>query len=191
MSLTPAVRQRHILDLLGARQSLTIQELVAELGVSAMTVHRDLNRLADGGQLLKTHGGAALPSRANHNAGVPGPCAMCNRPVPERSAVILQSQQRGRLTACCPHCGLALLRARRLRRPDAGHRLPVSTRWSARTTRPTWWAATSRPAARRGYWHLWAATMQSGFSGGLAGEIMSLVQVRHYLRDRMSVPEEP
>jgi len=74
-----------------------------------MTVHRDLNRLADAGQLLKTRGGAALPSRANNHSGVPAPCAMCNRLVPERSAVIMQSQQRGRLTACCPHCGLALL----------------------------------------------------------------------------------
>ncbi len=109
MPLTPTVRQRHIIELLGARQSLSIRELAAELGVSAMTVHRDLNVLAGGGQLLKTRGGAALPPRATGSEGVSGSCAMCNRPVPERTAVILRSQERGRLAACCPHCGLALL----------------------------------------------------------------------------------
>lgn len=34
---------------------------------------------------------------------------MCHRAVPERSAVIIQGAQVGRLSACCPHCGLALL----------------------------------------------------------------------------------
>lgn len=51
MFQTPTERQHHIIGLLGIRRSLTIQELVAELDVSVMTVHRDLNTLASSGQL--------------------------------------------------------------------------------------------------------------------------------------------
>ena len=189
MSLTPSARQRHILDLLGARHSLTIQELVAELGVSAMTVHRDLNRLADGGQLLKTHGGAVLNSRAN-NGAVPGLCAMCNRLVPGRSAVVMQSQGRGHLTACCPHCGLALfehdasasfmlvtdfLNGQMVSANDACYLLGSDV---SSCCTPGILAFAGRTDAER-------------FKRGFGGEIMSLVQVRRFLRDGMSVPVEP
>jgi len=109
MFSTPAARQRHILELLDTRHLLTIQELAAELGVSAMTVHRDLNKLADSGRLVKTRGGVALPPAAHGHISAAVLCAMCNRQVSERSAVILQGHRLGRLTACCPHCGLALL----------------------------------------------------------------------------------
>lgn len=189
MSLTPSARQRHILELLSARQSLTISELVAELGVSAMTIHRDLNRLADGGQLLKTRGGAAQPSRGN-NAVVSGPCAMCNRLVPERSAVVMQSQQRGRVTACCPHCGLALfehdasasfmlvtdfLNGQMVSANDACYLLGSDV---SSCCTPGILAFACRTDAER-------------FKRGFGGEIMSLVQVRRFLRDGMSVPVEP
>ena len=62
MNDTPTARRRQILELLDTRRMLTVQELVAELGVSAMTVHRDLDRLAADGYLTKTRGGATLPS---------------------------------------------------------------------------------------------------------------------------------
>jgi DeoR family transcriptional regulator, copper-sensing transcriptional repressor len=88
---------------------VTVQELAGELGVSPMTVHRDLNRLAGAGQLEKTRGGAALRSRTSSSASSADLYAMCHRVVPERSAVVIQSAQVGRLSACCPHCGLALL----------------------------------------------------------------------------------
>ncbi len=189
MSLTPAARQHHILDLLGARRSLTIQELVAELGVSAMTIHRDLNRLADGGQLLKTRGGAALPSRAS-SSGAAGNCAMCNRPVPARSAVILQSQPRGHLTACCPHCGLALfehdtsaalmlvtdfLNGQMVSANDASYLLGSDV---SSCCTPGILAFAGRGDAER-------------FQTGFGGKIMNLSQVRHTLRDAMAVLQEP
>ena len=190
MSLTPTVRQRRILDLLGARQSLTIQELVAELGVSAMTVHRDLNRLADGGQLLKTRGGAALHSRANHNAGVPGPCSMCNRAVPERSAVILQSQEGGRMTACCPHCGLALLEH------DASPELMLVTdflyhQMVSANDASFLVGSDVTSCCTPGILAFVGCDDAERFQQGFGGQVMSLSQVRHYLRDRMSVPQEP
>lgn len=189
MSLTPAARQRHILDLLGTRHSLTIPELVVELGVSAMTVHRDLNRLTIDGQLVKTRGGAALPSRAS-SSGAAGSCAMCNRPVPARSAVILQSQPRGHLTACCPHCGLALfehdtsaalmlvtdfLNGQMVSANDASYLLGSDV---SSCCTPGILAFAGRGDAER-------------FKRGFGGEIMTLVQVRRFLRDGMSVPVEP
>ncbi len=189
MSHTPASRQRHILELLDANRSLTIRELSAELGVSAMTVHRDLNKLSDGGQLLKTRGGAARPSRAA-NSGAPGFCAMCNRLAPERSAVILQSQQRGRLTACCPHCGLALfehdasaglmlvtdfLNSQMVSANDASYLVGSDV---ACCCTPGILAFVGRDEAER-------------FQRGFGGEVMNLSQVRHYLRNRMSVVEGP
>jgi len=81
MFSTPAARQRHILALLDTRHILTIQELATELGVSAMTVHRDLNKLADSGRLVKTRGGVALPPATHGHASAPTLCAMCNRQV--------------------------------------------------------------------------------------------------------------
>ena len=190
MSLAPAARQRLILDRLGARRSLTIQELVAELGVSAMTIHRDLNRLAIGGQLVKTRGGAALPVQANNNANVSSPCAMCNRPVPERSAVVMQSQQRGHLAACCPHCGLALLDhdtsadlmlvtdfldGQMVSANDASFVLGSDV---SSCCTPGILAFVRRDDATR-------------FQQGFGGEVMSLSQVRRYLRGTMSVPKQP
>lgn len=108
MSETSASRQRKIIDLLQAHHSLTIQQLVDALGVSPMTVHRDLNKLSDSSQIVRQRGGAALPTSAPGNNG-PLSCAMCNRPIQRRTAFIVQSHQHGLLSACCAHCGLLLL----------------------------------------------------------------------------------
>ncbi len=188
MPLTPAVRQRHIIELLDARQSLSIRELATELGVSAMTIHRDLNILAGGGHLVKTRGGAALPSRVNGREGAPGSCAMCNRSVPERTAVILRSQERGRLAACCPHCGLALLEHdapglmlvtdflyhQVVSANDASY-LVGSGVTSCCT--PGILAFGNRGDAER-------------FRQGFGGQVMGLAEVRHALRIGMSVSVE-
>ncbi len=186
MSLNPAARQRHILELLDAHRSLTIQELTAALGVSAMTVHRDLNRLVDSGQLAKTRGGAALPARANSHASAAGACAMCNRAVPERSAVILQGPERGRLTACCPHCGLALfehdtsaglmlvtdfLYGQMVSANDASYLLGSSV---SSCCTPGILAFVGRDDAER-------------FQRGFGGEVMSFARVRQYLLSTMSI----
>ncbi len=189
MFSTPTARQRHILELLDARHILTIQELAAELGVSAMTVHRDLNRLADGGRLVKTRGGAALPAAAHGNTGTPASCAMCNRLVSERSAVILQGHRLGRLTACCPHCGLALLERNTSTElmlvTDFLHCQMVSARDATYLVgsdvlsccTPGILAFAARDAAER-------------FQRGFGGEMMNLLQVRNFLQRGMALSEE-
>lgn len=60
-SILPNHRQQEILDALRrAGGSLRVQRLARELQVSEETVRRNLKRLADSGQVEKTHGGARL-----------------------------------------------------------------------------------------------------------------------------------
>ena len=55
-----------ILELLSVRGKLDVEELVDVLGVSAATVRRDLDRLADQQLLVRTHGGA-VPAAASYD----------------------------------------------------------------------------------------------------------------------------
>jgi len=71
----PAERRRRILELLRERGAVRASDLVAELGVSEITVRRDLETLAHRGLLERSHGGATLPG------GIPAVAA-----VPERAA---------------------------------------------------------------------------------------------------------
>jgi DeoR/GlpR family transcriptional regulator of sugar metabolism len=52
-------RQRRIEQLLEARGACSVEDLARELDVSDMTIRRDLQRLAQAGRLVRTHGGAA------------------------------------------------------------------------------------------------------------------------------------
>lgn len=64
-SASPSARQDHIKDLLLAHGSVRSDELSTLLDVSLMTIHRDLDTLAEQGWLRKVHGGATL-QRAGH-----------------------------------------------------------------------------------------------------------------------------
>ena len=57
-------RQQAILDLLDQHHSVTVNEISNTLGVSNMTIRRDLAELADKGLLVRVHGGAQLPRSA-------------------------------------------------------------------------------------------------------------------------------
>src|SRR5215470_5576 len=54
----PVDRRRRILDQVARQQSIRIGELARELGVSEMTVRRDVSRLEQDGFLRRTYGGA-------------------------------------------------------------------------------------------------------------------------------------
>lgn len=55
-----SARQQRILDALREREQVRVTSMATELGVSEMTVRRDLNVLAARGALVKVHGGATL-----------------------------------------------------------------------------------------------------------------------------------
>jgi hypothetical protein len=110
--------------------------------------------------------------------------------VPERSAVVLQSQQRGRLTACCPHCGLALFEH------DTSADLMLVTDFlygqmvSANDASFVLGSDVSS-CCMPGILAFAGRTDAERFQRGFGGEIMSFSQVRRCLRTRMSVVEEP
>ncbi len=56
-------RQARIHELIAARGECSVEQLAADLGVSGMTVRRDLRALEQQGQVVRTHGGAALGRR--------------------------------------------------------------------------------------------------------------------------------
>jgi len=57
-------RRAHIRTLVAKRGTCSVGELAGELGVSGMTVRRDLESLAEDGRVIRTHGGATLGERA-------------------------------------------------------------------------------------------------------------------------------
>ncbi|SCF47864.1 transcriptional regulator, DeoR family [Micromonospora matsumotoense] len=63
------LRRTHIMAALRRAGFLSVADLSAQLGVSPMTIRRDLRRLADNGEVLLVHGGASLPPGG---AGGPG-----------------------------------------------------------------------------------------------------------------------
>ena len=100
-------RHQYILDHLAQHGRVEISELEQSLGVSAMTVHRDLDALAQAGRLRKVRGGALLVSADQDPA--PERCVGCYGPVTPRTQVVLHLHDGSQRRACCPHCGLMAL----------------------------------------------------------------------------------
>lgn len=65
-ALLPEERRRRIADLIRGNGGVTVADLEAEFGVSAMTARRDLEALEQEGQARRTYGGAVLPELAGH-----------------------------------------------------------------------------------------------------------------------------
>src|ERR671939_111673 len=59
-------RRREIAETLRTAGSITVAEVVARYGVSAMTARRDLADLERRGIVRRTHGGAVLPTVSGH-----------------------------------------------------------------------------------------------------------------------------
>jgi DeoR family ulaG and ulaABCDEF operon transcriptional repressor len=61
-------RERLILELMRPRGFASYQEFIANLDASPATIRRDLERMAQEGQLVRVRGGAKLPSQAGAGA---------------------------------------------------------------------------------------------------------------------------
>lgn len=109
MNDIPSARREQIMQWLQEDPTLSIEELVRRLGVSGMTVHRDLDQLVRSGQVVKVHGGVRLAEAHPLADRLVAGCRMCQTSVPERTAFVIHTQQGQLLDACCPHCGLLLL----------------------------------------------------------------------------------
>ncbi|MFE9561351.1 DeoR family transcriptional regulator [Streptomyces sp. NPDC006487] len=59
--LTAASRQRHIVETACREGYVSLERLVRELDVSAMTIHRDLRLLDSRGEVRRVRGGAVTP----------------------------------------------------------------------------------------------------------------------------------
>jgi DeoR/GlpR family transcriptional regulator of sugar metabolism len=57
----PQMRQAFLVDTARKRGVLVVSDVAAELGVSEMTIRRDLDELGRNGTLIRTHGGAMAP----------------------------------------------------------------------------------------------------------------------------------
>lgn len=101
-------RRRRILDALHAQSHLQVDELAASLGVSRMTIHRDLATLERQGKLRKVHGGAAMVDHASETGTH---CWFCKAAISAGShtQVLLHLADNAVQSACCPHCGLLSL----------------------------------------------------------------------------------
>jgi DeoR family transcriptional regulator, copper-sensing transcriptional repressor len=106
MTYSSIDREKKILEHLQKQGSASIQELVDVFGVSNMTIHRDVNKLVGSGQIHKKHGGVSLaassPTRTENQ------CAMCNKPISDRTIFIVRLETGEQKRACCAHCGLMI-----------------------------------------------------------------------------------
>jgi DNA-binding Lrp family transcriptional regulator len=109
MTAIPSTRQQQIVHWLREAHALTIEELVRRLGVSTMTVHRDLDQLARAGIVDKVHGGVQLKTVLQTQG-----CKLCGAHLNERTAFHAQTKQGESWSGCCAHCGLLLYDADRM-----------------------------------------------------------------------------
>jgi DNA-binding transcriptional ArsR family regulator len=104
-------RRDYILEELHKTGRVRVTDLSSVLGVSRMTIHRDLDALVQEGLVEKVFGGAVLPE-ARRPSRAETSCALCGRPVSARTRVVLHTRSGEQIEACCPHCALLLMETR-------------------------------------------------------------------------------
>ncbi|WP_380028302.1 DeoR family transcriptional regulator [Effusibacillus consociatus] len=104
--MLPSERQRRIKELIRDRGNLRISELSELLGVSEMTVHRDIKPLVEEGFIIKTFGGITLVREEPGKVLDDNDCVFCSRRIDQRLAYRLILPNNRVESACCAHCGL-------------------------------------------------------------------------------------
>lgn len=108
--MLPIERRKEIEKLISEHTHLKISELSELLGVSEMTIHRDLTPLIEEGQIIKTFGGISC-AQSVHRPGA-NTCTYCHRENRKHFTYQLILKNHTTETTCCAHCGL--LRHRQL-----------------------------------------------------------------------------
>lgn len=104
--MLPIERQKRIKELIKQKNHMKISELSNVLGVSEMTVHRDLKPLIDEGAVIKTFGGVTAAPKTKNNHPNTESCIICSHIINERFSYRLILPNNKTEIACCPHCGL-------------------------------------------------------------------------------------
>lgn len=105
-SLLPVERKHIIKEWIVERQTMKISELSKEIGVSEMTIHRDIKPLIEEGFIVKTYGGITIAESGNKAKSSLNQCDYCHREVNDRFSYRLFLADNNFVTACCAHCGL-------------------------------------------------------------------------------------
>ena len=177
-----AQRRQYILERIQEEGRVQAANLSQDLGVSRMTIHRDLTRLAEEGLVRRVRGGAeALTEPAETSEAH---CALCSMRVRPRTTFVLQCADGSQVRACCPHCGLLLLDAR----PEAVsalaadflHGRMINVRTATFLVEPDITICCT-PAVLCFQRHEDAVRFQKGFGG----RVMTLDQAQDHLRGAM------
>lgn len=101
--MLPIKRQQQILTWLEQEGTLRVSEISERLGVSEMTVYRDIKPLIDEQKVSKTSKGITLVAQTPN---LLNRCAYCLKEPNSRMAVQLIKKNQQIEQACCPHCAL-------------------------------------------------------------------------------------
>lgn len=104
--MLPNERKEKIKTLIKSRHSIRIAELSELLGVSEMTIHRDINSLVEEGVVIKTFGGITLDRKEIKDPSGNDNCVYCHREIDERLSYRLILSGNRMESTCCAHCGL-------------------------------------------------------------------------------------
>lgn len=106
MFMLPIERRNQIKQLIQDNEHMKISELSKLLGVSEMTIHRDLKPLIKEEFVIKTFGGVTLAKDSATKQIPDDACIICRRPVEERLVFRIIRKDNQIEMACCAHCGL-------------------------------------------------------------------------------------
>lgn len=90
--MLPAARQQAIVDAVQSERVVRIADLAQKLGVSLMTVRRDIELLDEAGRLERIHGGAKLPG--DNSAHEPGFELKATQLTAEKKAIAVEAASR-------------------------------------------------------------------------------------------------
>ncbi|HEX7064653.1 MAG TPA: DeoR family transcriptional regulator [Bacillales bacterium] len=104
--MLPVERRKWIKEWIRNQHNMKISELSDRLGVSEMTVHRDIKPLVEEGVVVKTFGGITLVRERMGNETASDECVYCNKKNHETLVFRLILPNDKIESACCGHCGL-------------------------------------------------------------------------------------